>query len=177
MLAALAKIEKVDGRCGPRSNELRAKLSRAHRRRWRRKRQAERFMREQTKAPMSTAKTEAMRRRIAAQRSGAVTRAERILCAMLPNVYYARRELEALLALKRDAIGATLYRDLLRPGYVRKHNFGHRGRYRNTVSSRLSSVAFRLTDLGMAKRQNTALRVAASAKQTTRPPPGSSRSG
>ena len=104
-----------------------------------------------------------------------MTRAERILCAMLPNVYYARRELEALLALKRDAIGATLYRDLLRPGYVRKHNFGRR-RFRNAVSRRLSSVAFRLTELGIAKRENAAVRLAASAKQPRLTAAGLSRS-
>ena len=133
-------------------------------------------MAEQTRAPMSPARADAMRRRIAAQKSGDVTRAERILCAMLPNVYYARRELEALLSLKCDTIGATLYRDLLRPGYVRKHNFGRR-RFRNAVSGRLSRVAFRLTDLGIAKRENAATRLAASARRSGGPPLGSSRSG
>jgi hypothetical protein len=110
-------------------------------------------MHEQTKAPMSPARAEAFRKCQAARGSGDVTRAERILCAMLPNVYYARRELEALLGLEPAAIGATLYRDLLRPGYVRKHNFGRR-RFRNAVSGRLSCVAFRLTEIGMTKREN-----------------------
>ena len=78
---------------------------------------------------------------------------------MLPDVYYARRELESLLGLR---LGVTLDRDLLKTGFLRKHNFRPR---RSAATNQFVSIAFRLTDLGLAERVRAARKISATARR------------
>lgn len=102
------------------------------------------------RAHMPKAIGEAQLAGIRAMRAKAFTdeprRADLILQAMRPNVYYTKRELAGLIGLTVYSLGSTFQRDLMWNGFLVKHGFPNRWR---SEAGRFVHVAFKLSEKGI----------------------------
>jgi hypothetical protein len=85
---------------------------------------------------------------------GAPTLADVALQSMTPGRYYTKRQIGFLIGKSSDAVGATILRGLVKPGYVRRRKL--RKWVRLNGSKQMSIVGFMITDLGIARAKERA---------------------